>query len=39
MPLAFSELTKTQIKNRWTRTDFWVDSDQALAYGLVDEVR
>jgi len=36
---ATKRLTKAQIKHKWTRTDFWVSSDEALAYGLVDEVR
>ena len=36
---ATKRLTRAQIKTRWTRTDFWVDSDQALAFGFVDEVR
>jgi ATP-dependent Clp endopeptidase proteolytic subunit ClpP len=36
---ATKVLTKAQIKTRWTRTDFWVDSDQALAFGFIDEIR
>lgn len=36
---APKKLTKAQIKKRWTRTDFWISSDEALSYGLVDEVR
>lgn len=36
---ATKALTRAQIKTRWTRTDFWVDSDQALAFGFVDEIR
>jgi ATP-dependent Clp endopeptidase proteolytic subunit ClpP len=36
---ATKALKKSQIKTKWTRTDFWVDSDEALAFGLVDEVR
>jgi len=36
---ATKRLKKTQIKTKWTRTDFWVDSDEALAYGLIDEIR
>jgi ATP-dependent Clp protease protease subunit len=34
-----SNLTKAQIKRRWTRTDWWISSDEALSLGLVDEVR
>lgn len=36
---APKKLTKAQIKRNWTRTDWWIDSEQALEYGLVDEVR
>jgi ATP-dependent Clp endopeptidase proteolytic subunit ClpP len=36
---ATKALKKAQIKTKWTRTDFWVDSDEALAYGLIDEIR
>ena len=34
-----SKLTPTQIKNRMRRKDWWLDSDEALKLGLVDEVR
>lgn len=33
-----SHLTKAQIKTRWTRTDWWIDSEEALKLGLVDHV-
>ena len=36
---ATKRLSRTQIKNRWHRKDFWVSSDEALAFGLVDEIR
>jgi ATP-dependent Clp endopeptidase proteolytic subunit ClpP len=36
---APKKLTKASIKRHWRRTDWWIDSDEALAYGLVDEVR
>jgi ATP-dependent Clp protease protease subunit len=32
-------LTKAQLKNRWNRKDLWIASEDALAFGLVDEVR
>lgn len=31
-------LTKAQIKRRWNRKDWWISSDEALKYGLVDSV-
>ena len=34
-----SNLTPAQIKKKWTRTDWWIDSNQALEWGLVDELR
>lgn len=34
-----SKLSKAQIKNKWTRRDWWIPSDEALKHGLVDEVR
>jgi ATP-dependent Clp endopeptidase proteolytic subunit ClpP len=34
-----STLTKNQIRRRWTRKDWWLDSDEALRLGFVDEVR
>ena len=36
---ATKRLTKAQIKKRWERTDFWVSSDEALEFGLIDEIR
>jgi ATP-dependent protease ClpP protease subunit len=36
---ARSKLSKAQIKRRWHRKDWWLDSDSALKYGFVDEVR
>ncbi len=35
---ASQPLTKLQFKKRWTRTDWWLSSDEALRYGVVDEV-
>ena len=32
-------LTKTQFKNKWSRRDWFISSDEALSLGLVDEVR
>lgn len=34
-----SDLTAQKIKRNWDRKDWWLDSDEALAAGLVDEVR
>ncbi len=34
-----SKLTKAQIRRRWHRKDWWIDSDEALKLGLVDELR
>lgn len=34
-----SKLTKTQLRNRWHRKDWWISSDEALKWGLIDEVR
>lgn len=36
---APKRLTRTQIKNKWRRQNWWISSDDALAYGLVDEIR
>jgi ATP-dependent Clp endopeptidase proteolytic subunit ClpP len=33
-----SKLTKTSIKAKWKRKDWWLSSDECLAAGLVDEV-
>jgi ATP-dependent Clp protease protease subunit len=32
-------LTRAQLKIRWKRKDWWIDSADSLAFGLVDEVR
>lgn len=34
-----SSLSRAQIKRRWTRKDWWIDSDEALRLGFVDEIR
>lgn len=34
-----SKLSKTKIKRNWDRKDWWIDADEAVALGLVDEVR
>lgn len=34
-----SKLTESQVRTKWRRTDWWIDSDEALKLGLVDEVR
>lgn len=31
-------LTRAQFKRRWTRKDWWMSSDEALKFGVVDEV-
>lgn len=36
---ARSHLSAKQIENRWRRKDWWLDSDEALKLGFVDEVR
>lgn len=36
---APKKLTKKQIQSNWNRKDWWISSDDALAFGLVDEVR
>jgi len=36
---ARSKLSVGQIERRWRRKDWWIDSDEALKLGLVDEVR
>lgn len=33
------KLTKEEFVKNWTRKDWWIDSDEALRLGLVDEVR
>ena len=34
-----SRLTKQKIKRNWDRKDWWIDADECLALGLVDEDR
>jgi len=34
-----SKLSVTQLRNRWKRKNWWLDSDEALKLGIVDEVR
>ena len=36
---ASKPLTKAQLKKHWLRKDWWINSDEALKFGLVDEVR
>jgi len=36
---ASSPLNRGQLKTRWTRKNWWLTSDEALKYGIVDEVR
>jgi ATP-dependent Clp endopeptidase proteolytic subunit ClpP len=33
-----SKLSAKEIEKRWKRTDWWIDSDDALKLGIVDEV-
>ena len=34
-----SKLTKRKMKSNWDRKDWWIDADECLTLGLVDEVR
>ena len=34
-----SNLSKAQIKRRWHRKDWWLDSNEALKLGFIDEIR
>jgi ATP-dependent Clp endopeptidase proteolytic subunit ClpP len=34
-----SKLSVTQLRNRWKRKNWWLDSDEAVKLGIVDEVR
>jgi len=34
-----SHMTRSQLKNKWLRKDWWIDSDEALKLGLIDEIR
>lgn len=36
---ARSNLSKRQLDRRWKRKDWWLSSDEALALGLIDEIR
>ena len=36
---ASKPLTRKRIEEGWKRKDWWVDADEALKYGLVDEIR
>lgn len=33
-----STMTKAQIRNRWKKTDYWLDAAEALAGGFIDEI-
>jgi ATP-dependent Clp endopeptidase proteolytic subunit ClpP len=35
---AKSTLSKSQIRRRWHRKDWWLDSDEALKLGFIDEI-
>lgn len=37
--VARSKLTKQKIKRNWDRKDWWIDADECLELGLVDEIR
>ncbi len=34
-----STMSQTQIKNRWKRVDWWLDAEDALKLGFIDEIR
>ena len=34
-----STLTKLKIKRNWDRKDWWINADEALEMGLVDEIK
>lgn len=34
-----SNMSKTQIKNRWKRKNWWLDAEESLKHGFCDEVR
>ena len=34
-----SKLTKQKIKRNWDRKDWWIDADECLTLGLVDEIK
>ena len=33
------KLTREHLEEKWTRKDWWLSADEALALGLIDEVR
>lgn len=33
-----SKMNKTQIRNKWRRKDWWLDSEESLRYGFVDGI-
>lgn len=35
---ARKRLTRNQLKNKMHRTDWWISSDEALEFGLIDEI-
>ena len=37
--VARSKLSKQKIKRNWDRKDWWIDADECLECGLVDEIR
>jgi ATP-dependent Clp protease protease subunit len=37
--MSRSNLTKSKIKRNWDRKDWWINADEALEMGLVDEIR
>ena len=34
-----SKLTKQKLKKNWDRKDWWIDADECVELGLVDEIR
>jgi ATP-dependent Clp protease protease subunit len=36
---ADKPLSANQLKEKWSRRDWWISSDEAISWGLVDEVR
>ncbi|NIT79504.1 MAG: hypothetical protein GWN39_06405, partial [Thermoplasmata archaeon] len=34
-----STMSVTTLKRKWERKDWWIDSDESLKLGLVDEIR
>lgn len=34
-----SNLSKAQIKKKWSRKDWWMDSDDAYKFGFIDEIK